>query len=81
MAATMLRRARCDPSRAPLLVAGTALIGVAALFRAAAGFGPARADLLVLAAASWVAAFVILSWLIARSLVRRAQQKASLPNI
>jgi uncharacterized protein involved in response to NO len=72
MAATMLRRARRDPAQAPILLAGTALIGVATLFRVAAGFGTARAELLILAAACWTGAFVILSWLMARSLVRRA---------
>lgn len=66
MAVTMLTRARRDAAAERRLVWGTGLIALATAGRVAAATWPGHAvELLVSAAASWSAAFALLSWLLA----------------
>ena len=70
MGAAMLRRRRLDPADEPLLAWGTVGIGAATVARVAAALAPAfRVELLALSAACWTAAFLALSWLMARCLL------------
>ncbi len=78
MGHTMLRRVRRDPADAPLLVWGTALIGIATLARVGAAFAQAHTvALLVMGAACWAGAFLILAWLNARAFMTRAGASAA----
>ncbi len=70
MGAAMLRQMRRDPADEPLLAWGTVGIGVATVARIAAALAPAfRTELLLVSAACWAAAFLALSWLMARCLL------------
>jgi uncharacterized protein involved in response to NO len=61
MARTRLQRAKADPAKSPLIVAGTILIGLAALARGVAGLGLLDTlTLLWLAALAWSLAFLLL---------------------
>lgn len=76
MGAAMLRQMRHDPAVEPLLAWGTASIGVATVARIAAALAPAfRIELLLASAACWAAAFLALSWLMARCLLAPSRRR------
>jgi uncharacterized protein involved in response to NO len=81
MGAAMLRQMRRDPADEPLLVWGTVGMGGATVARIAAALAPAfRTELLLVSAACWTAAFLALSWLMARCLLvprRRREHEQS----
>lgn len=61
MARTRLQRAKADPAKSPLIIAGTVLIGLAVLARGVAGLGLLDTlTLLWLAALAWSLAFLLL---------------------
>ena len=76
MGATILRKVRRDPADEPLLAWGTALIAIATVSRVAAAFVPEYSvELLVAAAACWTGAFLVLSWVIARTFLERTERR------
>jgi uncharacterized protein involved in response to NO len=77
MAITMLARARRRPADEPRIVWGTVLIGAATACRVAAPLAgaPAR-DLLVVSAACWSAAFVLLASILAGALLEIDRRRA-----
>jgi len=76
MGAAMLRQMRRDPADEPLLAWGTVGIGVATVARIAAALAPAfRTELLLVSAACWTAAFLALSWLMARCLLAPSRRR------
>ena len=76
MGATILRKVRRDPAGEPLLVWGTALIGIATVSRVTAALASQYSvELLVAAAACWTAAFLALSWLVAGTILERTERR------
>ena len=80
MANTMLSRARRSSADEPRIVWGTVLIGLATACRIAAAVIPERGlTLLLAAAACWSAAFLLLTWLLADTLLAHVKRPASKP--
>ena len=78
MSATILRKVRRDPADEPLVVWGTALIGIATVSRVAAALASQHsAELLVAAAACWTGAFLALSWVIVGIIVERIERRGT----